>query len=51
LKIDVAADVFAHSSASVPIIPGSEAGAIDEDPVQGAEDILLLERIRKMLPG
>lgn len=28
-----------------------DAGAIDEDPVRGAEDILLLERIRKMLLG
>ena len=28
-----------------------DAGALDEDPVRGAEDVLIVERIKEMLLG
>jgi hypothetical protein len=41
--------VFGHIGTEAQIATLRAAGAIDEDPVRDAEDVLIMERIKEML--
>lgn len=43
--------VFGHVCTDEEVEAFRAAGAIDEDPVRGAEDVLIVERIKEMLLG